>query len=174
MRARIAPQADIIWMKDATGFIHNRQHRTICGGRRRSCLAQIRRLTGNWCFITAGISIFVIGLVHSILGERFIFRRMRSTRFIPTNGGQVLREPHVRILWASWHVVTMMGWCIAIFLFWLALPSSKDLESSLPVQAAAISMLASSMLVFIGTRGKHLGWLGLLVAAIFTTIGQYV
>ncbi|MBL8379962.1 MAG: type II toxin-antitoxin system PemK/MazF family toxin [Burkholderiales bacterium] len=33
---------------------------------------------------------------------------MRAQGYIPTDGGQVLREPHVRILWASWHIVTVV------------------------------------------------------------------
>ncbi len=125
----------------------------------------------NMYFIAAGILTFVIGLVHSILGERLIFRRMRSAGFIPTNGGQVLREPHVRILWASWHLVTVMGWCIAAGLFELALPSSIHLVQSIAPKAVVSSMLASSFLVLIGTKGKHLGWVGLLGVAILTAFG---
>ena len=127
----------------------------------------------NWYFTAAGVLTFAIGLVHSALGEQLIFRRMRSAGFIPTNGGQVLREPHVRILWASWHVVTAMGWCVAVALFWLALPSSKHLAQSLVAEAIVVSMLASSILVLVGTKGKHLGWVGLLGVAILTAIGLY-
>ena len=58
----------------------------------------------NWYFIAAGVLSFLIGFVHSVLGESLIFRRMRAGGFIPTIGGQLLREPQVRILWASWHV----------------------------------------------------------------------
>jgi hypothetical protein len=125
----------------------------------------------NMYFVAAGIMTFAIGLVHSILGERLIFRRMRSAGFIPTNGGQVLREPHVRILWASWHLVTVMGWCIAAGLFWIALPSSMHLVQSVVPKVVAASMLASSFLVLIGTKGRHLGWVGLLGVAILTAFG---
>ena len=128
----------------------------------------------NMYFVAAAILTFVVGLVHSILGERLIFRRMRSAGFIPTNGGQVLREPHVRILWASCHLVTVMGWCIAAGLFWLALPSSIHLVQSVAPKAVAATMLASSFLVLIGTKGKHLGWVGLLGVAILTAFGFYV
>jgi hypothetical protein len=127
----------------------------------------------NWYFAAAGILTFAIGLVHSVLGERLIFRRMRSAGFIPTNGGQVLREPHIRILWASWHVVTALGWCIAVALFWLALPSSGSLAQSLVAKAVVASMLASSILVLVGTMGKHFGWVGLLGIAILTAMGMY-
>ena len=127
----------------------------------------------NWYLAAAGTLTFAIGLVHSLLGERLVFQRMRSAGFIPTNGGPFLREPHVRILWASWHVVTAMGWCVAKTLFWLSLPLSKHLAQSLFAEAAVAPMLASSILVLVGTKGKHPGWAGLLGVAIVTAIGWY-
>lgn len=98
---------------------------------------------------------------------------MRPAGFIPTNGGHVLREPHVRNLWASWHVVTAIGWCVAVFLFWLALPSSTHVAHTLVPKAIVASMLASSILVLVGTKGKHLGWVGLLGVATLTAMGLY-
>jgi hypothetical protein len=127
----------------------------------------------NWYFVAAGILSFAIGLVHSVLGESLIFRRMRASGFIPTNGGQVLREPHVRILWASWHVVTALGWCLAALLIWLAFPTSSAMPHLPIALAVSGSMLASSILVLVGTKGKHPGWLGLLGVAILTSIGSY-
>jgi hypothetical protein len=116
----------------------------------------------NWYFFVAGVLSFAIGLVHSVLGEALIFHRMRASGFIPTDGGQVLREPHVRILWASWHVVTVLGWCLAALLIGHALPTSNAV-SLLPVAyAVSVSMLGSSILVLVGTKGRHPGWLGLL------------
>jgi len=128
----------------------------------------------NWYFTTAGMLTFAIGLVHSLLGERLIFRRLRLDEFIPTQGGQLLREPHVRILWASWHLVTVMGWCIAVLLFWMTLPSARHQVPAIVVQTVVVTMLVSSLLVFAGTKGKHLGWAGLLAVAVLTTVGQYM
>lgn len=82
-----------------------------------------------------------------------------------------LREPHVRILWASWHVVTVLGWCVAVILFWLALPSSTQVAQAFIAKAIIVSMLAGSILVLVGTKGKHPGWVGLLGVAILTTMG---
>jgi hypothetical protein len=127
----------------------------------------------NWYFVSAAALAFTIGLVHSLLGERLIFRRMRTAGIVPTNGGQVLREPQVRILWASWHVVTLMGWCVGVFLLWLAVPSSRLLGQSSIVTAVAVTMLGSSILVLFGTRGRHAGWVGLLGVAILTILGSY-
>ncbi len=127
----------------------------------------------NTYFLAAGVLTFVIGLVHSVLGEMMIFRLMRLQGIIPTNGGNVLREPHVRILWASWHVVTALGWCVAITLLWLALPSTAQISQSTLSKAIACALLVSSLLVLVGTKGKHPGWMGLLAAAALTAVGVY-
>ncbi len=126
----------------------------------------------NLYFLFAGVLAFVVGLVHSILGERWVFKRMRIKSVVPTNGGTVLREPHVRILWASWHAVTVLGWCLAALLVWFSL-----LPQTEPFQFVSVSiacaMLAGSWLVFFATQGKHLGWAGLLGVAVLTLLGAF-
>jgi hypothetical protein len=57
----------------------------------------------NPYLVAAAVLAFVVGLVHSVLGERLIFRRLRTGQVVPTNGGTVLRESHVRILWLPSH-----------------------------------------------------------------------
>jgi hypothetical protein len=125
----------------------------------------------NWFFLAAAMLIFAIGLVHSVLGERLVFRRMREDGVIPTNGGQVLREGHVRILWASWHVATALGWCVAIVLAWASLPSSSQQETSFVVQAIVAGTLACSLLVLVGTKGRHPGWIAFLAVAVLASLG---
>lgn len=98
---------------------------------------------------------------------------MRGQGFVPTNGGQVLHEPHVRILWASWHVVTALGWCVAAALLWLAQPSQAQFAQSVVAKAAVAALVVSSVLVLVGTKGKHLGWVGLLAAAMLVLAGMY-
>ena len=127
----------------------------------------------NSYFAGAGVLAFAIGLVHSVLGERLIFRRMRAKGLIPTNGGEVLREPHVRILWASWHVVTVLAWCVGVALLWLAHPSNAQLAQSAVSKAIVGALLSSSVLVLVGTKGRHIGWVGLLAAAILVVVGMY-
>ena len=126
----------------------------------------------NWYFLAAALLILLIGAVHSVLGERLIFRRMRRSGYIPTEGGQVLREPYVRIIWASWHVVTVMGWCVAVFLAWGAVQvSSAGFHFFL--HTISITMLACSVLVLVGTKGRHPGWAGLLAVAALVEAGLY-
>jgi hypothetical protein len=126
----------------------------------------------NWYFLAAALLTILIGAVHSVLGEKLIFRRMRTSGFIPTEGGQVLREPYVRIIWASWHVVTVMGWCVAAFLAWGATQASAGAFQFF-LHAIAVAMLASSILVLLGTKGRHPGWAGLLAVSVLVEAGLY-
>lgn len=126
----------------------------------------------NWFFIAAAALIFLTGLTHTVFGERLIFRRMRQSGCIPTNGGTVLREPNVRILWATWHLATVQAWLIALLLAWLALPEQAQFSArGLIAIAIAAAMLAGAALVFFGTKARHPGWIALLGASILTGLG---
>ena len=125
---------------------------------------QIQVSPMNRLLVAAAVLAFLVGLAHSILGEVLIFRRMRERGLIPTNGGRVIGERHVRILWASWHVLTVLGWCLAGILVLLA--QAKFQGSGPLLQAIFLAMLASSALVLIGTRGRHPRWVGLLGVAV--------
>jgi hypothetical protein len=126
----------------------------------------------NLYFAAAAALAFFVGLAHSILGERLIFRHLRQGSLVPTNGGTLLGERHVRILWASWHVLTVFGWGIASILLWLSLRPPSTGSTGLIEQAIAISMFLGSVLVFIGTRAKHPGWVGLLGVAALVWLGR--
>lgn len=121
----------------------------------------------NSYFVAAAAIAFVVGLVHSVLGEILVFGRLRQgARLVPTNGGNVLGERHVRILWASWHIVTVFGWCLGAVLLRLALPAAPQDVIGFVLQAIALATLAAAALVLFGTRAKHPGWAGLLAIAV--------
>lgn len=126
----------------------------------------------NWYFAAAGALAFAVGLIHSILGETLIFRRMRKRGLVPTDGGPLLGERHVRILWASWHVLTVFGWCIAALLLRFAEASPHGGDHAFIDFAIVAAMLAGSALVFAGTRAKHPGWIGLLGVAVLVWLGH--
>lgn len=122
-------------------------------------------------FTAAAILAIVVALVHSILGEVMIFRRMRKPgRVVPSDGGERLTGPNVRILWASWHVLTVFGVGMAAMLLRLA-SSARTAEHDFIAQIVAVSMLGGSLLVLVGTRGRHPGWIGLLGVAGLVWLG---
>lgn len=74
----------------------------------------------NPYLLAASVLLAVVALVHSALGEVLIFRRMRTTGLVPTFGGELLRGRQVRILWATWHAVSVMAWGLALMIWLLA------------------------------------------------------
>lgn len=128
-------------------------------------------MTLSTAHTAAAILAILVALVHSILGEIMIFRRLRKPgRVIPTDGGERLRGSNVRILWASWHVLTVFGLGMAAILLRLA-SSARTAEHDVVAQAIALSMLGGSLLVLVGTRGRHPGWVGLLGVAVLIWLG---
>ncbi|MEQ1613558.1 MAG: hypothetical protein ABL904_12455 [Hyphomicrobiaceae bacterium] len=125
------------------------------------------------CFFTAAaILAFLVGLFHSVLGEVMIFASFRQGGLIPSNGGGLLRESNVRILWASWHLLTVLGWGMAVILLALAMPGLQSPAQAIIVPAIALSMLLGSALVAIGTKARHPGWIGLLGVAVLVWLGR--
>lgn len=119
----------------------------------------------NMLLIAAAVLAFATGLAHTVIGELLIFRRLRRGTVVPTFGGDVLRERHVRILWASWHVLTLLGWCSAAMLVELAaLPASGI--TRIVARLISLGMFSGALLVLIGTRGRHPGWLAMSLVAL--------
>ncbi len=125
----------------------------------------------NMYYLSAGCLMFLVGLVHSMLGEVLIFRHLREKRIIPTLGGSALKERQVRILWANWHISTLFGWALAAIIIWCAQPNTAFEVKEFVAKAGFIASLLASLLVLLATKGKHPGWLGLLAVALLLFLG---
>lgn len=123
----------------------------------------------NPWLVGAAALVLVIGLVHSWLGELRIFRHLRedsaSSGIVPTGGAPVLRAFQTRILWASWHVVTVLAWALAGLLLWLAQPAARAASGGFAETVIAAALAASGALVLLSNRGRHPAWLALWAAA---------
>lgn len=117
----------------------------------------------------AAIVLVLVGLVHSALGEYMIFRHVRRNGWLPTDGAPPLRGRHIRILWASWHIASVFGWALAAILWRVATAPTLPLEGVV-VHAAQIAAFAAAGLVFIATRGRHPGWIGLGCAGLLALL----
>jgi hypothetical protein len=126
----------------------------------------------NGWLVGAAALVFVIGLVHSVLGELRIFRHLRRGGVVPTGGEPVLRGFQTRILWASWHLVTVLGWALAALLLWLSRPAAQAASGGVVEQICAVALVAGSVLVLWSNRGRHPAWIALLAAAALVVLGQ--
>ncbi len=119
--------------------------------------------------IAAALAV-LIGVVHSVLGEILIFRKLRSGSFVPAQAAPPLSERHIRILWATWHVVTIFGFAFAAILFRLGSTTDALSMRAIVLNATSAAFLGASILVLVGTRARHPGWVGLAGVAVLVTL----
>lgn len=122
---------------------------------------------------TAAAVAILTGIVHSLLGERLIFRRLRASTLVPGLPAPPLQGRHVRILWATWHLGSVFGWAFAGLLLQLAHAPAAALSAQSVLAAVAAAHLGAALLVFVATRGRHPGWIALALVALlsWTAIG---
>ena len=118
--------------------------------------------------IAAAIAVLT-GIAHSVLGEVLIFRQLRQGTLVPAGEAPPLRPRHIRILWATWHLASVFGWAFAVVLARLAVTPDAALRT-LIVEAAVVAYAGGALLVLIGTRGRHPGWLALAAVAALTWV----
>jgi di/tricarboxylate transporter len=131
----------------------------------------------NIYILIAGILCIILGLVHSILGEFLIFKNKRKIgNLVPTKANKELPERHLRIIWATWHLSTFFGWCIGALLIKIALNQNK-FDSELigfMINSTIITMFSAALLVLLVTKGKHPGWIVLLLIVALLILGNYL
>lgn len=115
---------------------------------------------------TAGILLVLTGIVHSILGEVMIFRKLSNRSIVPNQSAPPLQERNIRILWASWHMISVFGWVFAAILMKAA--SNESPNMAWLANAIAGACLAGGLLVLVGTKGRHPGWIALTLTAVLT------
>lgn len=120
----------------------------------------------NIYLLIAGILCILLGLVHSVLGERLIFiQKRRKGNLVPTEVKAGLREQHLRIIWATWHLVTVFGFVFGFMLLKMTF-TSGDLYADctdIILRPTMYTMFVGALLVLVATKGKHPGWIVLLV-----------
>ena len=112
--------------------------------------------------LTAAIFTFVIGVIHSWLGER----RLIGPRLSPQRRQGMLADSNYfrQILRATWHLMTLAWWGFGGILGALAIsPVNRQARTILVI--IALLFLACGLTILITTRGRHLAWPVFLVVA---------
>jgi len=102
--------------------------------------------------------------VHSVLGEVLIFNGKRSGGLVPTNSGTDLKQKHLRIIWATWHLVSILGCLIGLILL------RTELSSEI-LPAISVAMFLGGVLVLVATKGRHPGWIVLFLIGVLVLLG---
>lgn len=123
----------------------------------------------NVYFVVAAVLAIAIGLAHSMLGERYILIRLFRQQNLPHLFGT--DDFTKRTLRFAWHLTTIMCFGFAALLLILG---SFPLDASGRRLSCAIAatFLASAVTALIGSRGRHLAWVVLLIIAGLVWMGM--
>jgi hypothetical protein len=120
--------------------------------------------------LAAAVVTVAVGIVHSVLGEMLVFRKLRASGIVPTSAAPPLQSRNVRILWATWHLASAFGFGFAVILWSLGRRGSSP--DPMLMQAIVLAFGVGATLVLVATRGRHPGWIGLLTVAVLTHLGR--
>jgi hypothetical protein len=101
----------------------------------------------------AACLVVLLGVAHSVLGERFILVRLFRRDDLPKLFGS--SEFTIRTLRFAWHITTIAWFGFAAMLVHAA---REDLTMPGVLKIIAATCIASGILPLVFTRGKHLAW----------------
>lgn len=106
----------------------------------------------------AAILMFLLGLAHSVLGERYILVRLFRREGLPKLfGGTAFTTRTLRF---AWHITTVLWWGFAALLWQVATGSITPADV---LTVIACTSIVAGLLPLVITRGRHLSWLVLFV-----------
>ncbi|KQZ44216.1 hypothetical protein [Duganella sp. Root1480D1] len=115
----------------------------------------------------AALLLFLTGLAHSYLGERYILIRLFKRDNMPKLfGGTGFTTGTLRFVW---HLLTLVWWGIAALVF---LASGNQLETKTVLQVFSIIALVSGLFPIYFTRGRHLSWILFFAVATLLWLGS--
>ena len=105
----------------------------------------------------AAILVVLLGIAHSVLGERYILTRLFRRDLPKLFGGSDFTRNTLRF---AWHLTTVLAFALGTALWLLAGSASPELV----VRVLGSFLVASGFLPLVLTRGRHLSWLVLFAA----------
>ena len=103
--------------------------------------------------LLAALLTFVVGLAHSILGERYILTRLFRRKDLPHLFGGP--EFTMRTLRFAWHLTTVAWWGFAAI---LVLMARQTLSTQNVGVVLAVTFLFAGAIAAVVSRGRHLAW----------------
>jgi hypothetical protein len=109
----------------------------------------------------AGCLTILMGLVHSVIGETRVLRRVEDKRDLA--GNLLASEWHMRLLRGTWHTLSLFGFGLGLTLFTLGTPAlSQTLGAT---GAIAIACTLVGLYWGIATRFWHPAWIVFLLVS---------
>jgi len=112
--------------------------------------------------ILAACLLVAIGIAHSYLGERYILIRLFRRSNLPRLFGSDLFTK--RTLRFAWHLTTVAWWGFAAAVLVVARNPATP-GADVLVRVVSLTFLVSAVVSGVGSRGRHLSWVGFLAVA---------
>lgn len=101
----------------------------------------------------------LVGLAHSVLGERYILTRLFRRPLPPLFGSDAFTKGTLRF---AWHITTIAWFGFAALL----VNDFASRGSSLRI--VSVTFLATGLVALVASRGTHLSWIVFLAIAALT------
>ena len=116
--------------------------------------------------IIAALLCFLLGLAHSVLGERYILIRLFRSETLPKLfGNDWFTRQTLRF---AWHITTVMAWGFGALLLFAARPEVAFGSALLWIISATFALCGLLALGF--TRARHLSWIVFFAIAVLTCL----
>ena len=102
----------------------------------------------------AAVLCFLIGIIHSYLGERFILIPLFRGDKVPHLFGSAFFPK--RTLRFAWHITTLTSWGYG-YLLWEIAAGQENLVQPV-LNTVGVVFFLSGAFAFSSTKGKHLSW----------------
>ena len=106
--------------------------------------------------VAAAVLMVAIGLVHSVLGERYILTRLFRRDLPKILGSDRFTKKTLRF---AWHITTV-AWCGFAAVLLVGLGSERA-----TLRVISLTFLATGVITLVAGRGRHLAWVVFLAIA---------
>lgn len=116
--------------------------------------------------IAAAVCLFLVGLMHSVLGGKNLVAPLMARNDFPVVLGS---QRNGRLtLYFGWHALTLFWWAQAIVLVTIATEPSVVIPATL-LSLAMACMILGGLALFV-SRGRHLSWIFFVPIAVLLFI----
>ena len=122
----------------------------------------------NVMLLVAGLLSALIGIAHSVLGERLLLGPLFERGDLPKLLGSAAFAR--RTLRFTWHLTTVLLLGIGVMVMILSL-APLDSQSACILRVLAISFAVCSLLSLIGARARHFSWWVFLIISVLLWFG---
>jgi hypothetical protein len=119
----------------------------------------------NFYLFSAGIVMFALAIMHSVLGERLIFKHVRAGTPGHIAANQLLPARRWDALWSTWHLLSVLGLGLSAAMIAAAMYGEVAKAADTVAIIMAATFAIAGVYWFVGTKGKHPAWIGLLAIA---------